>query len=224
MTHDQNAPIPRVYIVEDHPLFSMILSEILRESGEFEVVGSTADGAVAKEFLRLHPVELLLVDMMLPGITGIEVLAALRDLKSAAKAVVISGLGSDEAIAAAFSLGAADYIDKKSDPAEILETLRAVVRGEPRLSPRVSQVLRDLVRRNLSCKPLAAVDLLVLKALAKDISPKVIAQEMGLSLSGVYKARARIAARIGTDNWSGFAWAGASYGLVPPKESAPIPR
>lgn len=211
--------VPRVYIVEDHPLFSMVLAEILRESGEFDVVGSTTDGAVAKEFIRLNTVELLLVDMMLPGVTGIEILAALRDLKKPTKAVVLSGLGSDESIAAAFSLGAADYIEKKSDPAEILATLRAVMRGEPRLSPRISQVLRDLVRQNLRRKPLAEIDLLVLKGLARNESPKAIAHEIGLSLSGVYKARARIVARIGSDDWTGFAGAGASYGLIPEQET-----
>lgn len=219
MNHPKSVSIPRVYIVEDHPLFSTVLSEILKESGEFDVVGCTTDGAVANEFIRDNTVELLLVDMMLPGVTGMEILANLRDLQKPTKAVVLSGLGSDESIAAAFTLGAADYIEKRSEPAEILSALRAVVRGEPRLSPRISQILRDLVRRNLRCKPLAAVDLRVLKGLARNESPKSIALEMGLSLSGVYKARARIVARTGADDWTGFAWVGASYGLVPEQDS-----
>ncbi|MCX6932273.1 MAG: response regulator, partial [Verrucomicrobia bacterium] len=95
MNHSKRVSIPRVYIVEDHPLFSTVLSEILKESGEFDVVGSTTDGAVANEFIRDNTVELLLVDMMLPGLTGMEILANLRDLQKPTKAVVLSGLGSD---------------------------------------------------------------------------------------------------------------------------------
>jgi DNA-binding CsgD family transcriptional regulator len=71
-----------------------------------------------------------------------------------------------------------------------------------------------MVRQRTRAKPLAAPDLMILKRLATHTSAKEIAAEMGLSLSGVYKARARLAARLGTDNWEGFATAAGSYGLI----------
>lgn len=215
MKPPQNNSLPRVFIVDDHPLYCTVLAEILRESGEFDVIGSANDGAAADEFIRGNEVDLLLLDMVLPGVTGMEILATLRDLKKPTKAVVFSGLGSDASIASAFSLGAAAYIEKKTDTAEIVATLRAVVRGEFPLNARTSQVLRDMVRQNLRCKPLAAVDIKVLKGLARHASIKEIAHNTGVSISGVYKARARIVGRTGTNNWEGFAMAAASYGLIP---------
>lgn len=204
----------RVFLIDDHPLYSTVLTEILRDSGDFEMVGSATDGAAAITFLKEYPVDLVLVDLMLPGMSGIEVLETLRDLKLPVKAVVFSGLGTDESIAATFSLGACAYVEKSVEVKELLETLRAVARGEFPLNARTSDVLRGMVRQRTRAKPLASPDLMILKRLAGHASAKEIAEEMGLSLSGVYKARARLATRLGTDNWEGFAAAAANYGLV----------
>lgn len=209
-----NTPATRVFLIDDHPLYSTVLTEILRDAGDFEMVGSATDGPAAIAFLREHPVDLVLVDLMLPGMSGIEVLETLRDLKLPVKAVVFSGLGTDESIAATFSLGVCAYVEKSVEVKELLETLRAVARGEFPLNARMSDVLRGMVRQRTRAKPLAAPDLMILKRLATHTSAKEIAAEMGLSLSGVYKARARLAARLGTDNWEGFATAAGSYGLI----------
>ena len=71
-----------------------------------------------------------------------------------------------------------------------------------------------LLRQRTRAKPLAALDLMILKRLAGHASAKEIAEEVGLSLSGVYKARARLASRLATNNREGFAAAAASYGLI----------
>ncbi len=215
MALPQNKSLPRVFIVDDHPLYCRVLAEILRESGEFDVIGSVNGGAAAIEFIRGNDVDLLLVDLVLPGVTGIEILATLEDMNKPTKAVVFSGLCSDGSIATVFSLKAAAYIDKKTDTAEILEILRAVVRGEFPLNAHTSRVLRDMVRQNRCFKPLGSVDIQVLKGLARHASIKEIARTIGISISGAYKARSRIEGRTGANNWEGFAMAAASYGMIP---------
>ena len=219
--NSNSTPTPtRVFLIDDHPLYSTVLTEIMREAGDFEMVGTATDGLAALAFIKAHPVDLLLVDLMLPGMSGIEILEAVRDLKLNVKSVVFSGLATDESIAAAFALGVCAYVEKSVDVNALLATLRAVMRGEFPLNAKTSEVLRGMVRQRTRAKPLTAVDLLILKRLASHSSAKEIADEMGLSLSGIYKARARIGARIGAANWEGFAAAAASYGLMQPPGKA----
>ena len=205
---------PSVFIVDDHPLYCKVLTEILRNSEEFKVIGSASDGLAAIKFLRENDVDLLLLDIVIPGVTGLEILAMLQNLKKRTKVVVLSGLGLNEAIASAFSLGAAAYIDKKIDAAEIVETLKAVARGEFPLNSQTSKVVSDMVKRKSQLKPLRSIDLQVLMGLASGTSIKEIAHNAGISISGAYQARARIVARTGANRWEGFAMIAASYGLM----------
>jgi DNA-binding NarL/FixJ family response regulator len=219
-------PIPSttVYIVDDHPLFASMLSEVLTQSGEFKLLGTAGDGATALEFLRQTDVDIVLVDLLLPEVSGLEFLAALRELRPKARPVVLSGLTSDESVAAAFSAGAATFISKRADVTEILATLRGVARGNFPLTQDLGRVLQGMVRSQLDSKPLGASDVKILKRIAEHASVKEIAAEMGFSLSGVYKAKARIAAHTGAKNWQGMYSSAVKYGLVPPEPWMFAPR
>jgi two-component system invasion response regulator UvrY len=210
----KSSSIQKVYIVDDHPLYCTVLAEILQEAGEFDVVGLARDGESAIAFLRENKVDILLLDIVLPGLSGMEILAAIQELKIATKTVAISGLKSDDAIALAFSFGAAAYIDKTTDAPDVIANLRAVVRGEFPCNAQANKVLRDMIIRRARFKALSSADLLILKGLAMNLSIKEIAQEAGVSISAVYKARARIAGRTGATNPLGFAKAAADYGLI----------
>ena len=205
----------RVFLVDDHPIYAQVMVEVLRQAGGFTVVGSAADGESALVRLRELAVDVLLLDLVLPRMGGLEVLNAVREIPGVARSVVYSGLATDDSIAAAFTLGASGFIEKSAPVEEVIATLRAVGRGESPLSARMSGVLRALVRRRTAHKELSASDLAVLRRLAGLRTPKEIAGELGLSQSAVYKARDRIAARAGSGDRPDFPAIAANLGLIP---------
>lgn len=204
----------RVFVVDDHPIFSDVLAELLNQSGDFAVVGSASSGEEALARLEALPVDILLLDLMLPGISGLEVLERLRGRDGVMRTVVYSGMATDESIAAAFAQGVSAFIEKSAGVEELLASLRAVVRGEFPMNARMSGVLRAVVRQRMARKDLAASDLLILRRLALRHTAKEIADELGMSASAVYKARTRIATRMGLSGRAGFYSAAASLGLV----------
>ncbi len=206
----------RLFLVEDHPLLSDLMVEAVSKTGEFVVVGTAGTAEEALERLQTTPADLLLLDLVLPGMSGMELLAKLQDGPRGLRIVVFSGVGTETSISAAFMLGACAYIEKNVGLGDLLEALRAVMRGQVPLNHRTSQVLRAMVRLRSIRKDIVPTDLEVLRLVAARHTAKEIASELSMSLSGVYKARARIAARLDLKSETSFETAAASFGLVVP--------
>jgi DNA-binding NarL/FixJ family response regulator len=148
--------------------------------------------------------------------SGLELLQRLPRGETAPRTVIYTGAATDALIAAALAHGVSAFVEKGASIAELMASLRAVVRGEFPLNPRLSAVLRTLVRQQKPRRDLGALDRQVLRKLALRQSTREIARELGLSASGVYKVRARLASRLGLTAREGFFTAAASLGLVPP--------
>jgi DNA-binding NarL/FixJ family response regulator len=192
----QSTPV-RLFVVDDHPLFTSLLSEIVADDQDLKIVGTAQSAKAAIDALRETESDIVVLDLMLPDMSGIEVIEVLRRENLANKIVVCSGVGTQEAIEMAYSLGAHAFIEKTSNVQEFISTLKGVAAGESPMTPRVSRILRELVRRKAVTKPLCPDDIGILRMLARHETIKTIAAEMGLSSSAVYKARERIAERIG---------------------------
>jgi two-component system nitrate/nitrite response regulator NarL len=136
---------PRVLIVDDHPLTLEALSSLLEQHG-FDVVATVTDG---EESLRraadLHP-DLVLLDLSMPGMSGLEVLPAMRDAVPDCEVVVLTASGTEDNLLAAIRGGAAGYLLKTEPPERIAEFLHGVVRGEAALSGEIARRLLDQVR------------------------------------------------------------------------------
>lgn len=221
---DGGKPLLRVFVVDDHPIFAQVLSELLDQSGEFVVVGSAGDGQTALAMLGGMKVDVLLLDLMLPGISGLEVLGKLREKRSTVRTVVYSGMASDESIAAAFALGACAVVEKSAEVEELFDALRTVAGGGFPLNSRVSGVLRTVVRQQTAGKELGQSDLLILRRLALRNTVKEISVELRLSASAVYKARKRIMHRLALTERGGFFGAASRLGLISAGDEVPATR
>ena len=135
----------RILIVDDHPLTRDALAALL-ERHEFRVVGRAGDGEEAiAEARRLQP-DVVLLDLSMPGLDGLEALPRIRVAAPECEVVVLTASGTEENLMAAIRGGAAGYL-LKSEPAErIVEFLRGVVRGEAALSGPVARRLLEQVR------------------------------------------------------------------------------
>jgi two-component system, NarL family, nitrate/nitrite response regulator NarL len=134
-----------VLIVDDHPLTREALGALLAQHG-FSVVGQAEDGEAAIGLAaRLQP-KLVLLDLSMPGLSGIEALPRLRDAAPGCEVVVLTASGTEENLLAAIRGGAAGYLLKSEPPGRIAEFLRGVAQGEAALSGEIARRLLDEVR------------------------------------------------------------------------------
>jgi DNA-binding NarL/FixJ family response regulator len=134
-----------VLIVDDHPLTREALGALLNQHG-FSVVGQAADGEEAIGAAgRLQP-RLVLLDLSMPGLSGLEALPRLREAAPRCEVVVLTASGTEENLLAAIRGGAAGYLLKSEPPGRIAEFLRGVARGEAALSGEIARRLLDEVR------------------------------------------------------------------------------
>jgi DNA-binding NarL/FixJ family response regulator len=135
----------RVLIVDDHPLTREALAALLEQHG-FAVVGRAASGEEAIVLAgELHP-ELVLLDLSMPGMDGLEALPRLRAAAPGSEVVVLTASGTEENLLGAIRGGAAGYLLKNEPPERIVDFLRGVVRGEAALSGSVARRLLERVR------------------------------------------------------------------------------
>jgi two-component system LytT family response regulator len=147
-----NAPMLRAYLVDDEPLALKRLSQLLKRDGRVEVVGKTTDPETALAFLRTAPVDLLLLDIQMPGVNGFELLAQLPS-----QPLVIFTTAYDQYALEAFKVNSIDYLLKPVEPKELeralnkVERLRATASGG-QLQTQLRNALEQLAQ-SLQHKP-----------------------------------------------------------------------
>ena len=134
-----------VLVVDDHPLTREALAALLAQHG-FAVAGQAADGEEAIELAgRLHP-RLVLLDLSMPGLHGLDALPRLRAAAPGCEVVVLTASGTEDNLLAAIRAGAAGYLLKSEPPERIVDFLRGVARGEAALSGAIARRLLERVR------------------------------------------------------------------------------
>jgi two-component system, NarL family, nitrate/nitrite response regulator NarL len=134
-----------VLIVDDHPLTREALGALLAQHG-FSVVGAAADGDEAIGLARRLQPRLVLLDLSMPGLSGLEALPRLREAAPGCEVVVLTASGTEENLLSAIRGGAAGYLLKSEPPGRIAEFLRGVAQGEAALSGEIARRLVDEVR------------------------------------------------------------------------------
>ena len=135
----------RILLVDDHPLTRSALSALLRQNG-FEVAGEATDGSEAIEAARRLEPDLILLDLSMPGLDGLEALPHLREAAPDCEVVVLTATETEDNLLAAIRAGAAGYLLKSEPPERIVGFLRGVANGEAALSGAVARRLLEQVR------------------------------------------------------------------------------
>jgi DNA-binding NarL/FixJ family response regulator len=135
----------RILLVDDHPITRDALSALLAQH-DFSVVGEAADGEEAIELARRLQPQLVLLDLSMPGLDGLEALPRLREAAPKCEVVVLTASGTEENLLEAIRGGAAGYLLKSEPPERIVEFLRGVAQGEAALSGEVARRLLEQVR------------------------------------------------------------------------------
>jgi DNA-binding NarL/FixJ family response regulator len=210
----------RVLLADDHALVRAGIRSLLGAMAEVEVVGEASSGEEALDLAqRQHP-DVVLMDIAMRGITGLEAAAAMRERLPSVRVVILSMHSGEEYVLQALRAGAAGYLLKDAATGELELALRSVMRGESWLSPAVSrQVVEGYVQRTggeTAPEVLTARQREVLRLVAGGKSTKEIAFLLNLSVKTVETHRAPIMDRLGIRDVAGLVRYALRTGLVPP--------
>lgn len=135
----------RIVIVDDDPLVRAGLSMILGGADDIEIIGEAGDGRAGIDLARELAPNVVLMDIRMPRLDGLEATRQVLDLPAAPKVIVLTTFDTDEYVARALADGAAGFLLKDTRPEDIVDGVRRVARGEPILSPSVTaQLIRKL--------------------------------------------------------------------------------
>lgn len=137
----------RILLVDDQPLFRRAIATLIGEQPEFTVVGEAANGLEAIEMAHALSPDLIVMDVEMPVMNGVEAVRMLRDQLPSIKIIVLTVSESEDYLLDAIRFGAHGYLLKDLRPEQLYEMLRAVMRDETPLSPAIAGRLLDEVRR-----------------------------------------------------------------------------
>ena len=190
----------RILLVDDHTLVRAGVRRILEAQPGMTVVGEVSDGGAALEFLRANPLDVLVLDLTMPGMDGFEVLRRVKAEPSGIKVLVLTMHVNAEYVARAVQDGADGYLLKDSAVQDLVAAIEAVQAGRAYYSPPVQRELSELLRGHFA--PPRPMDLLterereVLKLVAAGLSTKEIAAKLDISTRTVETHRANLMRKL----------------------------
>jgi DNA-binding NarL/FixJ family response regulator len=196
-------------LAEDHPVVRMGLERMLANESDIAVVGAAANGFEAVELAeRLRP-DVVLMDLSMPGMGGVDATRAIVAAHDGAvKVVVLTSFAGRDDILAALDAGASGYMLKDAEPEELLAAVRAAARGEAPLAPRAArEVLAARVQQKPPSADLSPREQDVLRLVAQGLPNKQIARALEISEKTVKAHLTNVFQRIGvTDRTQAALW------------------
>lgn len=180
----------RVLVIDDHPLLRKGVCQLLELTDGFTVVGEAASGREGIELAKQLDPDLILLDLNMKGINGLETLRTLRDMGEDARIILLTVSNAPEDLIAAIRAGADGYILKDNDPDDILTLISNAMEGQTAISPELANLLaaslrEESVTEQRSHASLTERETAILKCLAAGMSNKLIARELGIMESTV---------------------------------------
>jgi DNA-binding NarL/FixJ family response regulator len=198
----------RVLLAEDHAVVRTGLLQLLGSLDEMEVVGAATGGEEAVALSAEYKPDVVLMDLEMPGIDGIEATRRIRDADPDVNVVVLTAFSDRGRILDAIDAGAVGYLLKDAEPDELIRGLRAAARGESPLAPKAAQALVAARAEQHTDPELTPREREVLALLADGLPNKLIARQLDISEKTVKAHLTNIFQRIGvSDRTQAALWA-----------------
>ncbi|NMX03793.1 response regulator [Mobiluncus mulieris] len=215
----------RIGLVDDDGMVRRLLVDTLGREADIEIAWDVDSGEVALEAFKSEPVEILLLDLQMPGMDGIETITEFQRRDEPPLIVVVSALTTLDKVRAAFRAGAVGFFMKEDDAGLIAQSLRRALRGELVFSPKCSQVVvarltglaADVAEGEEDVKShgiLSERELQVVRLVAEALGNKQIASELDISVATVKKHVQSIMNKLGAKNRAGIVAEAFRAGLL----------
>jgi two-component system NarL family response regulator len=201
----------KVVVADDHAIFRKGLVSLFKQVPDFIVVAEARNGQEAVELYQKHQPDILLLDLEMPQLRGVDATKAIRAIHKDAKIIILTTFDLDEDIQDALKAGAKSYLLKDVDTDDLLNTMREVMRGKTFVPPQVAAKLAQrLTQLQLTTREHA-----VLKLVAEKSMPnKLIADELGISEATVKTHLTNLFEKLGVTSRTEAIAVAARRGLV----------
>jgi len=190
----------RVLIVDDHAIVRKGIRALLSEAGGFEVVAEADNGQAAVLRAQESQPDVILMDLLMPGMDGIEATRQIISQQPQARILVLTSFAADNKVFPAIKAGALGYLLKDSSPGELIRAIRQVHRGEPSLHPTIARKLLQEIAHPADLQPapeaLTAREVMVLQLIAQGLRNQEIADRIAVAESTVRAHVSRILAKL----------------------------
>jgi NarL family two-component system response regulator LiaR len=216
-----DAPI-RVFLADDHPVVRQGLRTFLDSREGIEVVGEAGDGETAVAAVEQQKPDVVLMDLVMPGLGGLAAIKLIRDRAPEVRVVVLTSFASDDQVIPAVQAGAAGYLLKDVEPAGLEAAIRLVHEGEALLDPQIAGRVMQAVARP---SPAGDISLLtprereVLRLLARGLSNRELAAELVVSEKTVKTHVSNVLMKLGVHDRTQAALLAVREGLVDASEA-----
>lgn len=188
--------IIKVLAVDDHPLLREGIAAVIEGEGDMELVAEATNGHEAIELFREHRPDVTLMDLQMPGMSGIDAIVAIRAEFPKARVVVLTTYQGDVQALRALKAGASGYLLKNMLRKELLDTIRAVDAGRRRIPPEIAAELADHVTEDA----LSDREVEVLRRVATGNSNKIIGAQLSVSEATIKGHMKSILAKLGAND------------------------
>ena len=214
------ADVTRVLLADDHAMVRHGLRMILDEQPDFEVVAEAGDGAEAVEAALRDGIDLAILDVMMPRLTGVQAARQLTEQRPDLHVLILSMYDNEQFFFEALRAGAAGYVLKSAAHEDLIDACRAAMRGEPFLHPRgVTALIQDLLERapdETPGDPLTPRESEVVKLIAEGLTSREIGELLHISEKTVERHRSNTLDKLGLRDRVALTRYAIRRGLVEP--------
>jgi len=192
--------IVKIAIVDDHAIVRAGLKQFLSEMVDLRVVGEAASGREAIDLVRNTAIDVLIMDLSMPGQSGIDALAMIRAKAPDIGILILSGYPEEQYAVNLIRQGASGYLNKECEPMEIVNAIRTIALGRRYISPSVAELIAQQLGRKEGAQAhelLSEREFQVFLKLAKGETAGDIAQALSLSVKTVSTYRTRLMEKMG---------------------------
>ena len=196
----------KIVLADDHVLIRQGLKKLIEENRHLEVVGEAGDGLELLDLLEHTVPDLIILDISMPHLRGIEVINEVKRLYPKVKILMITMHKSEQYFLCAMSAGADGYLLKEDSDSELINAIDVVIHGEIYISPHLAEEFSDEVIRNyrekgiFPCETLTNREIEVLRLVAEGLTSKEIAEMLSISIRTVEHHRANLLKKLNLKN------------------------
>lgn len=190
----------RIIIADDHTIFREGLKQVIARTATMTVAGEAADGAELLDTIRREEFDLVILDISLPGRSGLDILADIRGIRPKLPVLILSMHPEEQYALRAMKSGASGYLTKGSSSHQLIDALQKIALGKKYVSPSMAEILVTNLGSD-SEEPLherlSGREFQVMRMIAEGATPKTIAEDLMIGIKTVNTYRVRILQKMG---------------------------